>query len=99
MATLIKLLAMRIVAKSFFGFSKSWIILRLLILLDSERSFLLATDSEKKATSDPEIIPDKKTRIVIKIRLNPKSNVSGLKMLRKLYSKRNKILSKSIKLV
>ena len=61
--------------------------------------FFWLSVKEKKATSDPEIIADKKTRIAIKIRLNPKSNVSGLKMLRKLYSKRNKILSKSIKLV
>ena len=47
------------------------------MLLDSESSFLLANEREKKATSDPDIIADKNTRIAINKRVIPSWKLIG----------------------
>ena len=79
-ATLIKLLAIRIVARSFFGLFNKFITLRLLMLLDSFKSLLFTAESEKKATSDPDIIADRKTSITIKKIVRPRLKVIGWKI-------------------
>ena len=76
-ATLIKLLAISMVASSFFGFSSNCMILKLFMFLDSERFFLSDTEREKKATSAPEIIADKKTNTAIMKILMPRSKEIG----------------------
>ena len=55
MPTFTKLLVIRMVAKSFSGFSKRLITLNPFPSLSSNSSFLFEGDSEKKATSEPEI--------------------------------------------
>ena len=66
MATLIKLLAISIVANSFLGVLSRFIIRKEFIWLESFNSFLFEAVKEKKATSDPDIIAERKTKINIK---------------------------------
>ena len=80
METFIKLFAIRIVASSFLGLSNRWVILRLLMLLDSFKSLLLVAEREKNATSEPDIIAERKTNITIKKIASPRLGVIGWKI-------------------
>ena len=55
MKIFIKLLEIKILGNSFFGFSNNWATIFLLPDLDSAASFNVVLDKEKKATSAPEI--------------------------------------------
>jgi len=72
-AILIALLLIKIVARSFLGFSFN----RRILLLVLESSFLRVTKSfglsEKKAISDPDINPERINNIIIKS-INPESS-------------------------
>ena len=69
MAILIKLLATRIVAKSFFGFCNKLSIICIGTDLFSNPSSIFALVRENKATSEPEIKPEQTSKIMSKTAL------------------------------
>ena len=80
-ATLIRLLKINIVANNFFGLDNRSKTLKLFELDSSLRLILSLKFNEKYATSEPEIIADKETKINISSKETPNPKVKGKKIL------------------
>jgi len=93
-ATLIKLLAIKMVANSFLGFKSRCRIL--LLLADSSffRLFLSAAEIEKKATSEPDIRAERIIKNNIIPNPIPNGIENGWKMFKKIFSVAKKGISK-----
>jgi len=79
-ATLIKLLAIRIVASSVFGFSRSFKILFETELFSFDNVSFWMLEILNKATSDPESNAERAIIKNIANRMHPVSNVKGKKI-------------------
>ncbi len=75
-AILIKLLATKIVANSFLGFSNNRVIIEPLLPSSSIKSSRSFCESENKATSEPEIKAEQKSRKITAI--NPISSSKSM---------------------
>ena len=85
-ATLMKLLAINIVASSFLGLDNKFNILFPLVEFSFSRFSFSETDNEKKATSEPDINADEITSVNINTKVSPNSKEKGWKAVKKIFS-------------